>query len=154
VVPASDFSLALRAGQSFGDAEMKVAYKLGVTDKEIDKLCGAVVKALGKAPLGPDEIRERVDGVARSLGEEGKKKGLTTTLPLALGILQSIGEIHRVPVNGRLDQQRYRYVQWHPNPLRGFKMTDEETRRLWLGAISPGWGRQRSRTFKHFWGWA
>src|SRR5580704_786426 len=39
VVPAAHFALALRAGEPFGMAEMKVAYKLGVTDKEIDKLC-------------------------------------------------------------------------------------------------------------------
>ena len=48
VVPASDFALALAAGSGV-DGEMKTAYKLGVTDKEIDKLCDAVVKALGKS---------------------------------------------------------------------------------------------------------
>src|SRR3989442_1278525 len=39
VLPAEDFALGLKAGQTFAGAEMKVAYKLGVTDKEIDKLC-------------------------------------------------------------------------------------------------------------------
>src|SRR5262245_42443977 len=34
VVPANDFALALKVGQQFREAEMKVAYKLGVTDKE------------------------------------------------------------------------------------------------------------------------
>lgn len=48
---------------------------------------------------------------ARNLGEAGKKKGVITTLPVALGILQAHGEIRRVPVNGRLDQQRYGYVR-------------------------------------------
>src|SRR5215472_8980945 len=48
VVPAKDFALALTAGESFGAADMKVAYKLGVTDKEVDKLCEAVLGALGK----------------------------------------------------------------------------------------------------------
>jgi hypothetical protein len=84
------------------------------------------VKALGKTPLDPDEIRASTGNASRSLGEEGKKKGLTTTLPLALGKLQAIGEIRRVPVNGRLDQQRYKYAAWLPNPLRGFHMTPEE----------------------------
>src|SRR5579862_110035 len=124
VVPSSDFALALAAGSS--DGEMKTAYKLGVTDEEIDKLCDAVVKALGKTPLDPDEIRAATGNASRSLGDEGKKKGLTTTLPLALGKLQAMGEIRRVPVNGRLDQQRYKYVAWRPNPLRGFRMTPEE----------------------------
>ena len=126
VVPSNDFALALKAGAGFADGEMKVAYKLGVTDKEVDKLCDSVLKALGKGPLDPEGIREGTGGASRSLGEEGKKKGLTTTLPLALGKLQASGEIRRVPVNGRLDQQRYRYTIWRPNPLAKCKMTPEE----------------------------
>lgn len=122
VLPACDFALALKAASGFGDADLKVAYKLGVTDKEIGKLCEAVVKALDKGPLDPEQIREATGKASRSLGEEGKKKGLTTTLPLALGKLQTAGEIRRVPVNGRLDQQRYRYSLWKANPLKNFKM--------------------------------
>ena len=99
--------LALTAASAFGDAELKVAYKLGVTDQEIRKLCEAVRKALDKGPLDPEEIRQTVGKASRGLGEEGKKKGLTTTLPLALGKLQSTGDIRRVPLNGRLDQQRH-----------------------------------------------
>src|SRR5689334_14287469 len=39
VVPAADFPLALKAGEGFSyENDMKVARKLGVTDKEIDKL--------------------------------------------------------------------------------------------------------------------
>lgn len=122
VVPACDFPLALKAASAFGDGERKVAHKLGVTDREIAKLCDAVLKALGKGPLDPDEIRQACGNASRSLGEEGKKKGLTTTLPLALGKLQVTGDIRRVPINGRLDQQRYRYCLWKPNPLERFTM--------------------------------
>ena len=57
VVPASDFALALKAGEAFGGGEMKVASKLGVTGKEIDRLCDAVLNSLSKGPLDPDEIR-------------------------------------------------------------------------------------------------
>ena len=121
VLPAADFALGLKAGER--DGEMKMALKLGVTEREIDKLCEAVVKALSKGPLDPDEIREATGNASRSLGEAGKKKGLTTTLPLALGKLQSSGDICRVPVNGRLDQQRYKYVAWKPNPTAKFKMS-------------------------------
>jgi hypothetical protein len=117
VLPASDFALGLTVGRSFGEAEMKTAAKLGVTDDEIERLCDAVVGALADGPLEPDAIRAATGGASRSLGEEGKRKGLTTTLPLALGRLQARGEIRRVPVNGRLDQQRYAYARWTPNPL-------------------------------------
>src|SRR6195256_4446812 len=74
VVPACDFALALKAASGFGDSELKVAYKLGVTDKEIGKLCEAVMKVLDKAPLDPEEIRQATGNASRSLGEEGKKK--------------------------------------------------------------------------------
>jgi Winged helix DNA-binding domain len=122
LVPASDYALALLVGQPFRNSEMNVARKLGVTDAEVDKLCAAVVKSLGKEALEPDQIRSAVGPAARNLGEEGKKKGITTTLPLALGKLQAEGEIRRLPVNGRIDQQRYKYARWTPNPLAASKL--------------------------------
>ena len=125
VLPASDFALGLRAGHGF-DSEMKVAVKLGVTAKEIARLCDAVVAALGKGPLGTEELRESAGSAVRNLGEEGKKKGVITTLPLALGELQASGDIRRLPTNGRFDQQRYQYALWRPNPLRNCKLSAEE----------------------------
>lgn len=142
VLPASDFALGLTLAQGFV-GEMKTAEKLGVTAKEIDKLCEAVVKALEKEPLDPEGIRAATGKAVRNLGAEGQKKGLTTTLPVALGKLQALGEIRRIPVNGRLDQQRYKYTVWRPNPLRGFKLSSEEAytelaRRYfqWIGPAS------------------
>ncbi len=141
VVPASDFALALKAGESFSGNEMKIAYKLGVTDEEVEKLSEAVLKALAKGPLDPEGIRDATGNAARNLGEAGKKKGMITTLPLALGKLQASGDIRRVPMNGRLDQQRYRYTLWKPNPLAKFKMTAEEVStelaRRFFGWIGP-----------------
>lgn len=125
VVPSCDFALALRAGTGF-DTEIKTAMKLGVTAKEIDRLSAAVLKAIEKGPLFPDELRQAVGNAARNLGAEGVKKGVTTTLPPVLGKLQTEGEIRRVPANGRLDQQRYRYTLWSPNPLAKFKLSDAE----------------------------
>ncbi len=142
VLPASDFALGLKLAQGFV-GEIKVAEKLGVTSKEIDKLCDAVVGALEKGPLDPDGLREATGKAVRNLGAEGQKKGLTTTLPVALGKLQSTGDIRRIPINGRLDQQRYKYTLWRPNPLRSFKLSTEEAytelaRRYftWIGPAS------------------
>jgi len=141
VLPNSAFALGLKLGQGAPEADMRVARKLGVTDAEVAKLSKAVIEALKKGPLDPDDLREATGKASRSLGEEGKKKGLTTTLPLALGQLQAEGEIRRVPTNGRLDQQRYRYTLWRPNPLAGFKLSlDEaytELARLYFDWIGP-----------------
>ncbi len=143
VLPPLDFALGLAAGQGF-DGEIKTALKLGVTQKEIDKLCNAVVSALEKGPLDPDGLREATGKAVRNLGPEGKKKGLTTTLPVALGKLQESGDIRRVPVNGRFDQQRYQYALWRPNPLQGFKLSPEQVHTElarkyfgWIGPASP-----------------
>ena len=144
VLPASDFALGLTVGREF-NSDMKQAVKLGVTGKEIDALCDAVLKALEKGPLDPDGIREATGKASRSLGEEGKKKGLSTTLPLALGRLQTEGRIHRVPTNGRLDQQRYKYVTWSPSPLAKYPASldsafTELARRFfrWVGPATLG----------------
>jgi len=119
VVPAEDFALALLASRGHGDeASIAMAKKyLGVTDKEIDKLSARVLDAVSREPLDPAGIKEAVGDAVRSLGPEGKKRGTTTTLPLALGRLQTAGEIRRVPIEGRLDQQRYRYVAWKQGPF-------------------------------------
>ncbi len=142
VVPASDYALALTvAAAADKGAEMKVARKLGVTEKEADALCAAVLQALKNGPADPDAIREAVGSRARSLGPEGQKKGISSTLPLALGRLQLTGDIRRVPTNGRLDQQRYRYTLWEPNPLKGSKLSADEAHaalaRLYFQWIGP-----------------
>jgi len=121
VVPADDYALALLVGQNFSaKTELSTAHKLGVTDAEIAKLKAAILKALQAEPLDPEALRTKVGNAARSLGPEGAKKGLTTTLPLALGKLQSEGEIRRVPTNGRIDQQRYLYARWNVIPAGTF----------------------------------
>ncbi|MGC4192148.1 MAG: crosslink repair DNA glycosylase YcaQ family protein [Thermomicrobiales bacterium] len=129
ILPADDFALGLRVGADAPDAELASAIKhLGVTEAEIDTLGDAVVAACksADAPLDPRALAQAVGDAARSLGEAGKKRGVFTTLPLALGVLQAQGRIRRVPVNGRLDQQRYGYVAWTSAPDLPGDMTDAD----------------------------
>ncbi len=146
MVPQSDYALALKVSQGFGDSgDMNTARKfLGVTDTEIDNLCEKVLEAVSTGPLDPSALKVVLGDAVRSFGAEGKKRGQTTSLPIALGRLQSSGEIRREPVNGRLDQQRYSYVRWPENPLRGFKLSTEEAfvelaQRYfsWIGPATP-----------------
>jgi len=142
VLPTRDFAVGLKVGEDAAVAPMKVAMKLGVTEKEIAKLERAVLDALdGGNAMEPDAIRDATGKASRSLGEEGKKKGVTTTLPLALGRLQAKGEIRRVPVNGRLDQQRYRYARWTSSPLAAYGKSLGEAytdlARLYFGWVGP-----------------
>jgi hypothetical protein len=138
VVPAAHFGLALQVGRRAAEGELGTLARLGVARAEIDKLCETVLAVVGADPLDPTQLKDVLGDAVRSLGEEGRKRGQSTTLPAALGLLQAAGEIRRVPVNGRLDQQRYGYVRWSA-PRTG--LTDEAARaelaRLYFRWIGP-----------------
>ncbi len=135
VVAAEHFALALQVGRGAPEADLSMLAKLGVPRGEIDKLCAAVLDVVGAEPLDPARLKTQLGDAVRNLGEAGRKKGQSTTLPAALGLLQAAGEIRRVPVNGRLDQQRYGYVRWQP-PASG---RDDEAARAELARLYFGW---------------
>ncbi|MCX6499175.1 MAG: winged helix DNA-binding domain-containing protein [Arthrobacter sp.] len=127
VLGRDDFAWALRLGHDPAEAGFKVVGRLGVERGEIALLEEQVLHTLTEAgtPLDPRQLKDELGDSVRNLGEEGKKKGATTTLPTALGILQADGRIRRVPAGGRLDQQRYAYAPWG---LRPSELSDEEIR--------------------------
>jgi hypothetical protein len=114
VLGRDDFAWALMLGKDAAESAFKVVGRLGVDRGEITLLEEQVLHTLAEAegPMDPRQLKDELGDSVRNLGEEGKKKGATTTLPTALGILQSDGRIRRVPANGRLDQQRYAYEPW------------------------------------------
>jgi hypothetical protein len=116
VLPAEDFALGLTVGGG-NNGDLRTAEKLGAAPGEIDALGESVVAALADGPLDPDGLRAALGDRVRDFGAEGRKRGMVTALPVALGALQAAGAIRRVPANGRLDQQRYRYALWSPSPL-------------------------------------
>lgn len=143
VVPADDFGLALRLARGEGDPQdVGVAKRhLGVSEAELFNLQQKVLDCLGSEPVDPKEIKDRVGDAVRSLGEEGKKRGMQTTLPMCLGMLQTAGLIRRVPVSGRLDQQRFKYVKWENPPVQDQSLEEAQlafAKRYfdWLGIAS------------------
>lgn len=118
VLPAKDYAWGLQMGHASAEAAVKVLMRLGVERQEIERLAQDVLEVLLRArgtaneALDPRGLKELLGGKVRGLGEEGRRKGASTTLPAALGLLQADGRIRRVPVNGRLDQQRYCYLAW------------------------------------------
>ncbi|WP_237759937.1 DNA glycosylase AlkZ-like family protein [Arthrobacter alpinus] len=114
VLGENDFAWALSLGQGAAEATAKVLDKLGVDRSEVQALADKTLQLLENAdvPLDPKQLKDQLGDAVRSLGEEGKKKGASTTLPTVLGLLQADGRIRRVPVNGRLDVQRYAYTAW------------------------------------------
>jgi hypothetical protein len=141
VLGRDDFAWALQLGKDPAEA-FRVLGRLGVDRGEITLLEEQVLHTLAEAgaPLDPRQLKEELGDSVRNLGEEGKKKGASTTLPTALGILQSQGRIRRVPANGRLDQQRYAYELWDlpPSPLDDDDARTELIRRYlgWTGGAT------------------
>ncbi|WOH19424.1 crosslink repair DNA glycosylase YcaQ family protein [Paenarthrobacter sp. GOM3] len=129
VLGQSDYPWALQIGRDAAIAPFKVLARLGVDRAEITLLEDQVEHVLQESsePMDPKQLRDVLGDSVRSLGEEGKKKGASTTLPTALGLLQADGRIRRVPINGRLDQQRYAYTGWGLQPSG---MDDDGARRL------------------------
>jgi hypothetical protein len=126
VLPSVHFGLGLQLGRAAPEADLRVLEKLGVPRSEVDRLAAAVLSTLDDgAALDPAQLKDRLGDLVRNLGEEGRKRGQTTTLPSALGLLQAAGEIRRVPAKGRLDQQRFSYVRW---TLPDSGRTDEQAR--------------------------
>ncbi|AXJ09901.1 DNA glycosylase AlkZ-like family protein [Arthrobacter sp. PM3] len=137
VLGRDDFAWALQLGRDAAESAFKVVGRLGVDRGEITLLEEQVLHTLAEAegPLDPRQLKEELGDSVRNLGEEGKKKGATTTLPTALGLLQADGRIRRVPANGRLDQQRYAYEPWGL-PASGL---DDDAARARLISRYLGW---------------
>ncbi|HSO90016.1 MAG TPA: crosslink repair DNA glycosylase YcaQ family protein, partial [Arthrobacter sp.] len=142
VLGRDDFAWALTLSRDAAEAAVKVVGRLGVDRGEIALLEEQVLHTLAEAaaPMDPRQLKEELGESVRNLGEEGKRKGATTTLPTALGILQSQGRIRRVPATGRLDQQRYAYELWNlpPSPLDDDQARTELIRRYlgWTGGAT------------------
>lgn len=116
LVPMPDVPLALAAGVDAQAARTaKLAKMAGVTAEEIAKLGAAVARAMKAGPLPPDELRAALPAeLVRSLGEDGRKLGDLTTLPVALRDLQMRGIVRRLPVDARLDTAKFAYGLWAP----------------------------------------
>jgi hypothetical protein len=129
VLGHNDFAWALQIGRDAAVAPFRVLARMGVERGEITLLEEQILHALAEAggPLDPKQLKDELGDSVRNLGEEGKKKGAATTLPTALGLLQADGRIRRMPVNGRLDQQRYAYTLWGLPPAT---MDDASARSL------------------------
>jgi hypothetical protein len=115
-------ALGLAAELSRPARERELA-KVGVGPHEIEELGAEVLKALAAGPLTPDALRKALPaGAVRSLGEAGKKAGISSPLPATLRELEFRGLVERVLESGRLDSERYlwRVVPAERRPTQGW----------------------------------
>jgi hypothetical protein len=119
ILPREDFGIGIAVSRGFSDAaEFRTAEKhLGVTIAEIAALAENVLSAMGNEAITTQELRSTLRDRIRTFGEEGRKRGIQSDLPLALAWLQSEAIIHRIPQSGRFDRQTFRYRKWESPPL-------------------------------------
>ena len=153
ILPEDHFRLGLAAGRNFGsNSDLALAKRLGVTDEEIAILREGIGSALKSGALDPQALKLTLGDKVRNLGEEGKKKGLATTLPLAIGQLQSEGVVRRKPQNGRFETQRYDYELWSPALTN---LPSDENCALELGRLYFKWiGAASLKDFREFTGFS
>ncbi len=101
--------------------------KAGVKSGEVERLAEQVVETLtATGPLTTQSLRRRLPaGAVRSLGDAGKKVGISSPLPPALRDLEFAGRIRRMPHQDRLDTERYLWQVEERNPFEGLE--DDES---------------------------
>ncbi|NNF26563.1 MAG: hypothetical protein HKN73_04975 [Gemmatimonadetes bacterium] len=87
--------------------------KTGIGEAELEKLGGRILDTLSAGPASTNELRRALKDHVRSLGEMGKKVGISSTLPPALRELEFKGRIARTLEGGRLDTEKY---VWEAGP--------------------------------------
>src|SRR6266566_4982870 len=106
LVPREDIGLALAAGRrSFAERIKKFP--------NVDQLADRILKTLGDGVRSADALRDELPPkLITNLGEAGRKMGFTSTLPIALRLLQVQGRVLRLAEDLRLDAKRYFYKRW------------------------------------------
>ena len=109
LVPSAHAALALRvaAEAQRGRLERELE-RAGTSRSEVEETGSAILATLAAEPLTADALRRMLPAAAlRSLGDRGKKVGLSSLLPPALRLLEWEGRIERRLAGGRLDSERY-----------------------------------------------
>ena len=128
LVPRQDVGLALAVSEASDRTRFdRDLTKAGSSVAEVQAVGEHVLAALEQAPLSTDQLRRALpEGSWRSLGEAGKKVGVTTTLPPSLRLLEWAGCIRRRHADCRLDNDRYTW-----------QLTDQDPRSIGVYPTDP-----------------
>jgi hypothetical protein len=109
LVPERDLALALSFAASLSRPRTeRDLEKVGLGWNELEALTQAVLDALAGGALTTTALRKALpEGAMRSLGDAGKKLGMSSPLPMVLRELEFDGRIERTLEDGRLDTERY-----------------------------------------------
>jgi hypothetical protein len=128
LVPRRDVPLSLRvAGLLSRTRDERDQEKAGIRPGETEEVARAALETLReRGPLTTDGLRKALPaGTVRSLGEQGKKVGVSSPLPGALRKLEFDGLVERTLENRRLDSERYLWRAAAVSPFDGVSLPDD-----------------------------
>lgn len=128
LVPRADAPLCLRIAEHLSAARSAREHRIvGLGATEVEAAAQAVLAALRRhGPLTTDALRRVLPANAvRSLGDAGRKVGISSTLPPALRRLEFAGAIERRTESGRLDSERYVWTPSTTDPHGGTPLPDD-----------------------------
>lgn len=127
LVPRADVAVCLRVADLLSATRTgREQAKAGIEPGETERVGEIVFTALKKGgPMTTDALRKALPADAvRSLGERGKKIGISSPLPGALRWLEFAGRIERKPEGGRADTERYLWRTTAVNPFADADLPD------------------------------
>jgi len=156
LVPRRDVPLSLKVAALLSrPRDEKDQEKAGIRPGEVEEVAKAALQTLReRGPLTTDALRKALpEGTVRSLGEVGKKVGISSPLPGALRVLEFEGQVERTLEGRRLDSERYRWRATAKSPFEGVRLTEDPID-LFAGMARIFFRAAGLATPKDFAGWA
>jgi hypothetical protein len=128
LVPRRDVPLALRVADLLSSSRAaRDQEKAGIRPGEVEEVARAVLRKLDEGvPMTTDALRKALPaGTVRSLGEAGRKVGISSPLPGALRFLELEGWAARSLHGERLDSERYLWRAPTRSPFEGVRLPED-----------------------------
>ncbi|MDH3224729.1 MAG: winged helix DNA-binding domain-containing protein [Gemmatimonadota bacterium] len=114
LVTRAEVPWCLRIADLLSRSRRKREYdKAGIRPGELEALGDLILEALSREPASTIQLRGAMKDHIRSLGDEGKRVGISSTLPPALRELEFQGRLERTLEEDRLDTEKY---LWRATP--------------------------------------
>ncbi len=111
LVPRDQAVVALRIrSRTFTELSKQARQQMPITDPEMERLKGVVLKTLQGAPKTGDQLRQAVPGsLIKDFSADLKRIGLTNSLSLGINLLREEGKVIKTQGNRRLDTTEYSF---------------------------------------------
>lgn len=111
LVPRDQAAVALRIRtRTFTELSKQARPQMPITDAEMDRLKGTVLKTLQNGPKTNEQLHHAVPGgLVRDFNPDLKRIGLTNSLSLGVNLLKEEGKVIKVQTKRRLDSTEYSF---------------------------------------------